>query len=561
MPPLMYRMQQRYGTAAEWTAENPILLTGEIGWETDHPSRFKWGDGVTVWTGLPYFTSATTVFLPQAANTVFAGPTTGAAAPPTFRGLVLADLASALSTWPGSASIITVGTITTGVWEGTRIAAVNGGTGQQVYTTGDLLYASNSTHLSPLAAVASGKVLISTGVATAPVWGQVDLTSAVVGELPIANGGTNATSAATAFDNLSPITTLGDLIYGNIIGQSKRLGGNTAATLKFLGQTGTGAASAIPAWTVPDFADISGIATIAQGGTGQASAGAAFNALSPITTLGDLIYGNIIGQSLRLAGNTTATKKHLSQTGTGSASAVPVWDILDLGTIGGTVLIGQGGTGQNTKQNGFNALSPVTTLGDLIYGAIFGNNVRLAGNITATLKVLTQTGTGSVSAAPAWAVLDFTNLSGTASIAQGGTGQNSAGAAFNALSPITTLGDLIYGNVIGQSLRLAGNVTTTKLFLSQTGTGSASAVPVWADPLGGPLAFFGGTARTQRTNIGAITDSTTGTSTNTLGDTSVSHGGPAADATTTNSNFATLCDRINKLEQIMNTSNGYGLTT
>ncbi|MGO8792684.1 MAG: hypothetical protein ACLQVL_35580 [Terriglobia bacterium] len=38
----------------------------------------------------------------------------------------------------------------------------------------------------------------------------------------------------------------------------------------------------------------------------------------------------------------------------------------------------------------------------------------------------------------------FTNLSGSASILQGGTGQTTSAAAFNALSPLTTEGDLLY---------------------------------------------------------------------------------------------------------------------
>ncbi len=48
---------------------------------------------------------------------------------------------------------------------------------------------------------------------------------------------------------------------------------------------------------------------------------------------------------------------------------------------------------------------PITTLGDIIYGAASGVPTRLAGNTTTTKKFLTQTGTGSVSAAPAWGVI------------------------------------------------------------------------------------------------------------------------------------------------------------
>jgi hypothetical protein len=64
---------------------------------------------------------------------------------------------------------------------------------------------------------------------------------------------------------------------------------------------------------------------IASGGTGQASKSAAFNALSPNAALGDVTYGSGTNTSTNLAGNTSATKNFLTQTGTGSVSAAPAW--------------------------------------------------------------------------------------------------------------------------------------------------------------------------------------------------------------------------------------------
>ena len=51
------RMQQRRGTAAQWTAANPILAAGEIGFETD-TNKFKMGNGSSTWTALQYFANA-----------------------------------------------------------------------------------------------------------------------------------------------------------------------------------------------------------------------------------------------------------------------------------------------------------------------------------------------------------------------------------------------------------------------------------------------------------------------------------------------------------------------
>ncbi len=65
--------------------------------------------------------------------------------------------------------------VTAGVWAGTAISAVNGGTGQVSYTIGDILYASSTTALAKLAAGTAGSVLKSNGAGTAPSW-QADAT-------------------------------------------------------------------------------------------------------------------------------------------------------------------------------------------------------------------------------------------------------------------------------------------------------------------------------------------------------------------------------------------------
>ena len=53
-------MQQRRGTAAQWTTANPILAAGEIGFETDN-NKFKIGDGVNHWDDLSYFSDAASI--------------------------------------------------------------------------------------------------------------------------------------------------------------------------------------------------------------------------------------------------------------------------------------------------------------------------------------------------------------------------------------------------------------------------------------------------------------------------------------------------------------------
>jgi hypothetical protein len=47
------RIRLRRDTAANWTASNPTLLLGEVGFETD-TRKLKLGDGTTAWTSLLY---------------------------------------------------------------------------------------------------------------------------------------------------------------------------------------------------------------------------------------------------------------------------------------------------------------------------------------------------------------------------------------------------------------------------------------------------------------------------------------------------------------------------
>ena len=47
------RFQLKRDTAANWELVNPVLLSGEIGIETD-TSKFKFGNGTSNWLNLDY---------------------------------------------------------------------------------------------------------------------------------------------------------------------------------------------------------------------------------------------------------------------------------------------------------------------------------------------------------------------------------------------------------------------------------------------------------------------------------------------------------------------------
>jgi len=88
--------------------------------------------------------------------------------------------------------------------------ATAGGTGQTLYAVGDILFANTTTTLSKLADVATGNALISGGVGVAPSYGKIGLTTHITGVLPVANGGTNASTASiTSFNNITGYTASG----------------------------------------------------------------------------------------------------------------------------------------------------------------------------------------------------------------------------------------------------------------------------------------------------------------------------------------------------------------
>lgn len=58
------RMQQRRDTLANWLLNDPILLSGEIGIETD-TGKLKIGNGVSHWSALNYYGGTQLIYNPD----------------------------------------------------------------------------------------------------------------------------------------------------------------------------------------------------------------------------------------------------------------------------------------------------------------------------------------------------------------------------------------------------------------------------------------------------------------------------------------------------------------
>lgn len=144
----------------------------------------------------------------------------------------------------------------------------------------------------------------------------------------------------------------------------------------------------------------------------------------------------------------------LNQNTTGTASNVT-----------GIVAVANGGSGQTTAQSAMNTFAGAVTSGSYLRGN--GTNVVMSTIQAADVPTLNQNTTGTAS-----------NVTGTVAIANGGTGQTTASAAFNALSPVTTTGDLIIGNGTNSATRLPIGANT--YVLTSNGTTAS-----WAAPSGG----------------------------------------------------------------------------
>jgi len=195
---------------------------------------------------------------------------------------------------------------------------------------------------------------------------------------------------------------------------------------------------------------------------------------------GSTVYTNGTGLSLS-TNQFSITNTAVTAGGYGSGSQVPTFSVNAQGQLtaaananiaiagsqitSGTVGITYGGTGASSQQAAINALAGAVTSGSYLRGN--GTNVLMSTIQATDVPTLNQNTTGTAA-----------NVTGLVAIANGGTGQNNASAGFNALSPITSTGDLIVGSGTNAATRLA--IGTAGLFLKSTG-----ATAVWDTAPGG----------------------------------------------------------------------------
>ena len=539
----------------------------------------------------------------QSVNTLFAGPSSGAGATPTFRALVTADIPSlgyVTSVSGTSGNITSTGGFTPIINLASGIVAAG--------TTGSV------TAIPVITVDTYGRVTSITTAANP----QGTVTS-VTGTSPVVSSGgaTPAISLATAYgDTLNPyasktanfvlaapngsagVPTFRAIVAADIPTLNQNTTGtaanitatsnSTLTTLSALSLPYSQLSGTVPTWnqnTTGTAANVTGVVAVANGGSGvtissgansivlrDANANITVNSINEsfsnvaaagtTTVLTASSAPNYVvtgsgGQTYQLPDATTLvnginyTFNNNQSSGTivvknnssttvatiqsggfvevillSNSTAAGLWDVHNFapsnvswstntfdypGSItsatwnGTAVAINRGGTGQTTAAAAITALAGTQTSG--YYLRSNGTNTLLAAIVAGDVPTLNQNTTGTAANITATSNSTLTTLStlslpgsqvsgnisgnaanvtGTVAIGNGGTGQATAAAAFNALSPVTTTGDLIIGNGTNSSTRLG--IGTNGYVLTSNGT-----TATWSAATGGVSQIIAGT--------------------------------------------------------------------
>lgn len=353
------------------------------------------------------------------------------------------------------------------------------------------------------AAAGTGAITALTGDATATGPGSAALTLATVN----ANVGSfgSASSVATFTVNGKGLTTAAastsiQIAESQVTNLVSDLAGKQPIGNYITALTGDATASG-PGSAALTLATVN--ANIGSFGSATSVATFTTNAKGLITAAGStsiqITESQVTNLTTDLAGKLTSTLASADifvGNGSNVATAVAVTGAISLTNAGltayaGTVPLNKGGTGQTTKAPAFDALQPMTTGGDVIYGGASGTGTRLANGTSG--QVLTSNGGTS---APSWTTIGGTtsvvvsyNGRPTGSIDNSGTqiatiptlivDTNSAysGGAFTApvaanyrvSAQLAIVATIAVGGAAGLYIRKNGGIVTNTLFFSEVG--------------------------------------------------------------------------------------------
>lgn len=366
-------------------------------------------------------------------------------------------------------------------------------------------------------------------VATATTTPAITLSTTVTG---ILQGNGTAISAASTTGTGAVVLAASPTLTAPALGTPTALVGTnitgTAAGLT-AGTVTTNANMTGDVTSVGNTTTYAGVVPLNKGGTGTnaASANAAFNALSPMTTGGDIIYGGASGVATRLANGSSG--QFLKSNGTTlaptwsavtSASTAPtVQSLLSTGTTTGylfTVSSANATTGATYTNNG----NTYTVLGTISAGTQLFTSQVAAPAASGTLTKTSGTGDSTITFSANTPLATYTTPSGPAPSyieiemcggGNGGDGQSTGGSP----GGITTFGANILiapgGTVNGGGAAPTVGAGATKIYAVKGGTGTqaGSAAGLFPGQMGGnnPFGGAGGGGGSSATGQSAVPNS------------------------------------------------------
>jgi hypothetical protein len=364
------------------------------------------------------------------------------------------------SLWTSSAnfsSISGVGisnsVVTSGVWSGTAISAVKGGTGIVSYTTGDILHASSSTTLGSIAAGTAGSVLTSAGAGSTPYWAAA----------------TGSASGTT----LNGLTSTTQYFATSISGSGFTIGSTGSTHTYYIALAGNASTGLISGAAQTIF----GLKTFGSG------AAITSGTASTNTTTGALTVAGGVGITGQLSVNTIAL-------GTTSVSSTPsmiftgtAGTVITMSVLSDTTLAWEGSSGQlfsidnNLSSGEIFSVSDISGLpvitasaGQTITLNEFGGFTQVGNGLAST-----NTTTGALRVIGGVGITGSLFLGSPLLIPSGGTG----------LTTYTT-GDILHASSSTTLGRISAG--TAGSILTSAGTG---ATPYWAAATGSTLAIAG----------------------------------------------------------------------